>query len=110
MLVDAVVTEERLVRQFLEPIREVEQNYEIGVALKIPDEVTSADCRQTGNYPETGLWDAPNSVSKALTKVNSLRSNLRIVVALHSPCALRETGLRMCRPEKSGTATPFTAE
>ena len=55
MLVDAVVTEERLVRQFLEPIREVEQNYEIGVALKIPDEVTSADCRQTGNYPETGL-------------------------------------------------------
>ena len=38
---------------------------------------------------------------QALTKVNSLRSNLRIVVALHSPCALRETGLRMCRPEKS---------
>ena len=76
VLVDAVVTEERLVRQFLEPIREVEQNHggggftrmysrrEIGVALKIPDEVTSADCRQTGNYPETGLWDAPNSVSR----------------------------------------------
>jgi hypothetical protein len=28
---------------------------EIGVALKILDEVTSADCLQTGNYPETGF-------------------------------------------------------
>jgi hypothetical protein len=53
------------------------------------------------NYPETGLWEALNSTCKALTKVNSLRSNLRLVIALHSPCALREPGLRMCVSEKS---------
>jgi hypothetical protein len=58
-------------------------------------------CRQTENYPETGLWEAPNSVSKALTKVNSLGPNPRLVNALHSPNALLETGLRMCPPEKS---------
>ena len=50
---------------------------------------------------QTGLWEALNSTSKALTKVNSLRSNLRPVTALHSPRALRETGLLMCPPEKS---------
>jgi hypothetical protein len=83
---------------------------EIGVALKILDEVTSVDCLQTGNYPETGLWEALNSTSKPLTKVNSLRSNLRPVIALHSPRALRETGLRMCLRRKAGTATLFTAE
>jgi hypothetical protein len=40
-----------------------------------------------------GLWEAPNSISKALRKVNSLWSNPRFVIALHSPNALLETGL-----------------
>ena len=48
-----------------------------------------------------GLWEEPNSVSNVLTKVNSLRPNPRLVIALHSPDALFETGLRMCPPEKS---------
>jgi hypothetical protein len=58
-------------------------------------------CWLHGSYPETGLWEAPNSVSKALTEVNSLGPNPRLVIALHSPNALLETGLRMCPPEKS---------
>jgi hypothetical protein len=43
----------------------------------------------------------PTSVSKALTKVNSLGLNPGLVIALHSPNALLETGPRMCPPEKS---------
>jgi hypothetical protein len=31
--------------------------------------------RQTGSYPETGLWEASNSVSNELTKVNVLWPN-----------------------------------
>ena len=52
-----------------------------------------ADSRLTGSYPETGLWDAPNSVSKALTKVNSLGSNSGPLIALPSPFAHFATGL-----------------
>jgi hypothetical protein len=66
--------------------------------------------RQTGNYPETGFWDALNSVSKALTKVNSLGPNPRIVIALRSPNALAETGLPICLAEKCQTVTVFDAE
>jgi len=40
-------------------------------------------------------------VSKALTKVNSLGSNSGPLIALPSPYAHFETGLRMCPPEKS---------
>jgi hypothetical protein len=47
------------------------------------------------------LWQAPNSVSKALRKVNSLWPNPRFVIALHSPNALLETGLLMCPSEKN---------
>ena len=36
----------------------------------------------------------------ALTKVNSVWPNLRLLIALYSPSYLRETGLRMCPPEK----------
>jgi hypothetical protein len=35
------------------------------------------------------------------TEVNSLCTNPRLLIALHSPYALLETGLRMCPPEKS---------
>jgi hypothetical protein len=43
-------------------------------------------------------------------KVNLPRSDSRDVVALHSPIALLETGLRTCPPEKGGTVTPFADE
>jgi hypothetical protein len=39
--------------------------------------------------------------SKVPTKVNVVCPNLRLVIALHSPHALLETGLRKCPPEKS---------
>jgi hypothetical protein len=66
--------------------------------------------RQTGGYPETGFWEVPKSVSKMPTRVNSLRPNPRLLIALHSPNALPQTGLRMCLPEKSRTLTAFGAE
>jgi hypothetical protein len=34
----------------------------------------------------------------------------RILIALHSPYAILETGLRMCLPEKARTVTAFDAE
>jgi len=37
---------------------------------------------------------------KVLAKVNLLRSSLRLAIALHSPSALLETGLRPCTLEK----------
>jgi hypothetical protein len=40
-------------------------------------------------------------VSKVLAKVNSSWPNGRLVIALHSPNAFLETGLRVCPPEKS---------
>ncbi len=43
---------------------------------------------------------APNVVSKVRTKVNPLGPNPGLVIALHSPRALPETGLPMCPPEK----------
>jgi hypothetical protein len=45
--------------------------------------------------------EAPESLSRMPTKVNSLRLNPRLLIALHSPSALCETGLRMCPSEKS---------
>ena len=44
--------------------------------------------------------EAPNEASKVLPKVNSRRTNLRLVIALHSSYARLETGLRECPPEK----------
>jgi hypothetical protein len=42
----------------------------------------------------------PTLVSKVLAKVNSSWPNRRLVIALHSPNPLLETGLRVCPPEK----------
>jgi len=39
--------------------------------------------------------------SNGLPKSTSLWLNPRVVIALHSPSALLETGLHMCPPEKS---------
>jgi len=41
-----------------------------------------------------------NAGSKVLRKVNSLWPNPRLLIALHSPNSLLETGLRMCPREK----------
>jgi hypothetical protein len=59
-----------------------------------------------GRRSSAGAWALlfhalTNPVSKALTKVKSLWPNPWHVIALHSPNALRETGLSMCPPEKS---------
>ena len=40
-------------------------------------------------------------------KVNSFRLSPLLLIALHSPNALVETGLRMCPPEKSQDNAPF---
>ena len=45
--------------------------------------------------------EAPNAVSKVRAKVNPPSPNYRLLIALRSPSAFRETGLRMCPPEKS---------
>jgi hypothetical protein len=46
------------------------------------------------------------SGSKVPAKVNSPWPNARLLIALHSPYALRETGQRMCPPEKSRDSAP----
>ena len=48
-----------------------------------------------------GLMGSSQRGSTVLGKVNSLSPNPQLLIALHSPNGLRETGLRICRPEKS---------
>jgi hypothetical protein len=62
------------------------------------------------SYSETRLWETSTSVNKALTKVNSLGPNPKPLIALYSPSALPETGLRMCLPEKSRHGTASNAK
>src|ERR1700733_1629864 len=51
---------------------------------------------------ETGPWEAPkSSVQELRMKANSLSANPQPLIALHSPSALLETGLRVCLPEKN---------
>jgi hypothetical protein len=45
-----------------------------------------------------------------LAKVNSRCPKPGILIALHSPYAILETGLRICLPEKSEDSDPFAAE
>jgi hypothetical protein len=54
-----------------------------------------------GNYPETGLWKAPNFGFQGTDESQLAMAESRLLIALHSPNALLETGLRMCPPEKS---------
>jgi hypothetical protein len=72
--------------------------------------VTEPSSLRHGSGPETGLREAPKSVSKMPTQVNSPWPNPQLLIALHSPNALQETGLRMCLPEKSQDSTAFDAE
>jgi hypothetical protein len=52
-----------------------------------------------GGFTELGF--------NVLSKVNSLWPTFRLVIALYSPNALLETGLRMCLPEKSRDSDPL---
>ena len=65
------------------------------------------DSRLLGSWSETSLEEAPKSISKMPRRVNSLGPNPWLLIALHSPYALLETGLRMCRPEKSQDKGPL---
>ena len=47
------------------------------------------------------VMSLPNSGFKVPVRVNSLWPNPRLLIALHSPNARLETGLRMCPLEKS---------
>jgi hypothetical protein len=62
--------------------------------------------RLHGSYPETGLWETPESLSKVPIKVNSLCPSPRLLIALHSPYPVLETGLRRCPAEKSRDTDP----
>jgi hypothetical protein len=73
------------------------------------------ECGRLGGFAvnRDGIVDmraTSTSVSKPLTEVNSLGPNPQLLIALHSPYVLLETGLRMFRPEKSRDSDPFSAE
>jgi hypothetical protein len=57
-----------------------------------------------------GFWETTNSVSKHAAKVNRFAQIPGLEIALHSPAALVETGLRMCLLEKNQDSTAFDAE
>jgi hypothetical protein len=60
--------------------------------------------------PETDLWEALESGFHVQGKVKSRSPNPQLLIALHSPKGLRETGPRMCLLEKSQDSTAFDAE
>jgi hypothetical protein len=47
-----------------------------------------------------GLMGSAQRALLCLAKVNSLSPNPQLLIALHSPNGLRETGLHLCLPEK----------
>jgi hypothetical protein len=58
-------------------------------------------CRQYGSYPETGLWEATRIAFQDADKGQLAMAESRSLIALHSPNARLETGLRKSHPEKS---------
>jgi hypothetical protein len=64
----------------------------------------------TRKLARNGLVGRVELVFQGADEVNSLGPNPWLVIALHSPYAFVETGLRMCLPEKSQENTAFTAE
>jgi hypothetical protein len=73
------------------------------------------ECGRLGGFAvnRDGIVDmgaTSTTVSKPLTEVNSLGPNPQLLIALHLPDALMETGLRMCLPEKSRHGTASDAE
>jgi hypothetical protein len=74
--------------------------------IKCPNKFV--DCRQTGNYPQTGLdlWEAPKLLSRMFVKVYSPCPNSELLIALHSPSAILEIGLCRYPAERSGDSDP----
>ena len=62
--------------------------------------------RQYGNFQKRTCGKRRKAVFTFRTKVNSRSPNPQLLIALHSPNGLRETGLRMCPPEKSRDSDP----
>jgi len=59
--------------------------------------------------PQGTHWDggwAARAISEVLSKVNSLWTSFQLVIALRSPYAILETGLRMRPPEKRRDSAP----
>src|SRR5450631_97590 len=79
------------------------QPYPLTVTLPTPSTRKRLPLRLRSN----GLLGSADSVSKALTKVNSSWPDRPLEIALHSPRALLETGLRMRPPEKSQDGGPL---
>jgi hypothetical protein len=52
----------------------------------------------------------PKSGFTLRTKVNSRSPNPQLLIALHSPNGLRETGLRICSPEKNQDKAALAVE
>ena len=73
----------------------VEERYQANALIEHGFEPTSDISR------ETGFWEASKPIPELLPKVNSRYPKPRIVIAVHSPNALVETGPRVCHPEKS---------
>jgi hypothetical protein len=61
------------------------------------------------SYPNRGVYCQIQSL-EALAKVNPLRSKSQLLIALHSPYALLEIGLRMCPAEKNRDGAPFAEQ
>ncbi len=57
-----------------------------------------------------GLGGTSTSVSKTRPEVKSPGRIATLLIALHSPNARLETGLRMCPVEKAEIVTPFAAQ
>jgi len=68
----------------------------LGSQIRIPSGLSA-----NGKLSRNGLLGSAQSGFTTLAKVNSLSPNPQLLIALHSPNRLRETGLRMCPPEKS---------
>src|ERR1700733_13688995 len=58
------------------------------------------ECPQYGSGAEAGLWGSVEYRCQPSQKVDSVGSNLRLLIALYSPSALLETGLHICLSEK----------
>ena len=61
----------------------------------------------TNRSGQTPLCEAQPGCTKVVKKVNLPKSDPPDVIALHSPKALIETGLRMCLPEKRRDEGPL---
>src|SRR5579872_2301887 len=85
---------------------ESESDFDL-IAAALPEMLMRQDgeaCETKNPWVSETSW---NGTCRAAYRPSDRKSsrrpaNLHLVIALHSPNALRETGLRMCPPEKAG--------